>query len=295
MAQESLAMATTQSKSLNESTAVSREMATVQGAIFMAKQFPRDIVAAENRIISACRRPKLAMEAIYKYAKGGTNIEGPSIRLAEAMAQSWGNIEYGVQELEQVNGESIVQAYAWDLETNTRQTKRFTVPHIRHTKKGDYPLTDPREIYELIANNGARRVRACILGVIPGDIAESAVEECRKTQTRSVEVTEESRSRLIQAFANYGVTIEMIEARIQRKISAIDPYFLNDLRTIYTALKDEMGTVEDYFDTSVVRPQEGLVEKNKRKGQPTKERDPKEQAEKEDVSNLFPNSEDTDF
>lgn len=72
---------------------------------------------------------------MYEYPRGGTKVTGPSIRLAEAMAQNWGNLDYGLIELEQKAGESQVMAYAWDLETNTRQTIVFSVPHIRATKR----------------------------------------------------------------------------------------------------------------------------------------------------------------
>lgn len=155
--------------------AISRQAQEVQAAMVIAKKFPRDEVQSFNRIMRACQRKTLAEQAMYEYPRGGTKVTGPSIRLAEAMAQNWGNLDYGIIELEQKNGESQVMAYAWDLETNTRQTKIFSVPHIRSTKKGNVTLTDPRDIYELVANQGARRVRACILGVIPGDVIDSAL------------------------------------------------------------------------------------------------------------------------
>jgi hypothetical protein len=158
-----------------ESVRTSREIASVQGAVFMAKKFPRNEDLAIKRILKSCERVGLASQAIYQYAKGGSKIEGPSIRLAETLAQSWGNMDSGIRELEQNNGSSLVESYAWDLETNTRNSKIFTVSHVRHTRERDYTVTDPREIYELVANNGARRLRACILGVIPGDIVDLAV------------------------------------------------------------------------------------------------------------------------
>ena len=34
-------------------------------------------------------------------------------------------------------------AYAWDLETNTRQVKIFSVPHVRSTRKGRTNLRIP--------------------------------------------------------------------------------------------------------------------------------------------------------
>lgn len=269
MAQEALgALAPVQGRDVNESTAVSREIASIQGAIFMARKFPRDEQSAKNRILAACKRPGLAFSAIYKYARGGANVEGPSIRLAETLAQAWGNIDYGIRELEQEDGESVVEAYAWDLETNTRQTKRFVVPHKRHTKSGDIALNDPRDIYEMVANNGARRLRACILGVIPSDIAEMAVDACKFTQTSNVQVNKDSIDKLLVAFAEYGIIKEMIEVRVMRNIDAIDAYLMNELRNIYISLRDGIGKPDDYFDTSITPKQQGLSGKQKKQSTP---------------------------
>lgn len=127
---------------------ISRQAQEVQGAIVMAKKFPRDEYDAMERIKRTCQRATLAEQAIYSYPRGGQTVMGPSIRLAEALAQNWGNIDYGVIELEQKNGSSEMMAYAWDLESNTRVTKIFTVEHKRDTRKGTYQLTDSRDIYE---------------------------------------------------------------------------------------------------------------------------------------------------
>lgn len=123
---------------------ISRQAQEVQGAMVIAKRFPRDEVESFNRIMQSCKRKSLAESAMYEYPRGGTKVSGPSIRLAEAMAQNWGNIDFGITELEQKNGESQVMAYAWDLETNTRQVKIFSVPHVRGTKKGTCKLWSHR-------------------------------------------------------------------------------------------------------------------------------------------------------
>ena len=117
--------------SVQAQSSASREMEEVKGQIFMARQFPRNVFQAEQRILDACKRPSLAETAVYSYPRGGTRVEGPSIRLAEVLAQNWGNIAFGIKELEQRPGESVAMAYAWDLETNVRQEKVFTVPHSR--------------------------------------------------------------------------------------------------------------------------------------------------------------------
>jgi hypothetical protein len=130
---------------------VNRQAQEVQAAMVVAKKFPRDEIEAYNRIMRACQRKSLAEQSMYEYPRGGTKVTGPSIRLAEAIAQNWGNVDFGIMELEQHGNESSVMAYAWDLETNTRQTKIFQVPHTRYSKKkGNETLTDPRDIYEML-------------------------------------------------------------------------------------------------------------------------------------------------
>lgn len=225
-----------------------RAIAEVQAAMVIARMNPRDQRTAMDRILNACARPSLANAAIYTYARGGTDITGPSIRLAEAMAQNWGNMQFGMRELSQANGESTVQAYAWDVETNTRREITFQVPHVRYAKKGVTKPTDPRDIYELIANQGARRLRACILSVIPGDVTEAAVEQCNATMHAKADTSAEAVAKLVQAFADFGVNKEQIEKRIQRRLDAIQPAQIVQLRKVYASLKEGMSKPAEWFE-----------------------------------------------
>lgn len=233
--------------------ATTRAAQEVQAAMVIAKKFPRDQDAAFQRIIQACRRKNLAEQAIYVYPRGGQEVTGPSIRLAESLAQNWGNLEFGVIELEQKLGESVVMAFAWDLETNTRQTKVFSVPHIRYSKnKGSTELTDPRDIYELVANNGARRLRACILGVIPGDIVDAACDQCEKTLKEGNKEPLSDRVRnMIVAFKDIGVTKAMIETKIGHKTDSINETELVRLKKVYVSIRDGIGKREDFFAPEV--------------------------------------------
>jgi hypothetical protein len=225
-----------------------REIAEVQAAMVIAKRFPRDPIAAMDRILQSCTRPTLADGALYSYSRGGSDVTGPSIRLAEVAAQAWGNMQFGIRELEQRGGESTVEAFAWDVETNTRQVKVFQVPHERHTRSGKYKLTDPRDIYELVANNGARRLRACILGVIPGDVIEAAVRECERTLKASADTSPEGLKKLVGAFAEFGVTQAQIEKRIQCRLAAIRPAQVVQLKKVWASLRDGMSAPGDWFE-----------------------------------------------
>lgn len=226
-----------------------REASEVQAMVILAKKFPRDQREAVDRILVACQRPTLADAALYSYARGGTDITGPSIRLAEAIAQNWGNIQFGVRELEQRDGESTVESYAWDLESNVRQSKVFQVAHKRHTKKGSYRLEDPRDVYEMVANQAARRMRACILGVVPGDVVEAAVSQCEETLKAKADTSPEAIKKMVEAFAAFGVTQDQIQKRIQRNLDSITPAQVISLRKVYNSLRDGMSGKNDWFDT----------------------------------------------
>lgn len=228
-----------------------RAISEVQGAIILAKKFPRNQMECIDRIATACQRPGLAEQALYSYSRGGTEITGPSIRLAEAIAQNWSNLQFGVKELEQRNGESTIQAYAWDMENNVRQEKTFQVKHTRHTKKGVYNLEDPRDIYEAVANQGARRLRACILGIIPGDVIDAAVSQCEQTLKAKADTSPDALKKLVEVFASFKVTKEQIEKRIQRRLDTITPAQLVNLRKVYNSLKDGMSTQADWFEMAV--------------------------------------------
>jgi len=228
----------------------SRAIQEVQGAIVMAKKFPRNETACFAKIIESCKRKSLAESAMYSYPRGTEKVTGASIRLAETLAKYWGNLQFGIVELSQKNGSSEVMAYCWDLETNTRQIKQFTVNHVRYSKKyGNTKLTDPRDIYEMTANQGARRLRACILGVLPSDLLDSAIEECEKTLRGDNAVPLVDRVRAcIAKFAEIGVTQEMIEKRFNHKIEAIDVHELVALGKIFNSLRDNMAKIDEFFE-----------------------------------------------
>lgn len=240
-----------------------RAMQEVKAMIWMAKSYPRDETVCIQRILKACERRSLAEGSTYEYPRGGVKVIGPSIRLAEVIAQNWWNIDFGIRELSQEEGSSEVEAYAWDLETNVRQTKTFAVPHLRYKKGGkSKKLDDPRDIYEMVANQGARRLRACILGIIPGDIVEAAVERCEETLAKIDQNPLEKRvAVMIEKFAKFGVMPEMIEAKLGHNLDAITQHELINLGKIHNSLRDGMSKVDDWFEGPLSVDKDAVLQK----------------------------------
>lgn len=232
-----------------------RAIAEVQAALTVAAARPRDEKRAIERIEVACERVGLAEKAEYSYSRGGQEITGPTIDLLTVIANCWGNLQFGFRELAQRNGESDIEAFAWDLETNSKRSVQFTLPHKRHTRSGSTTLTDPRDIYEMVANNAQRRVRACLEAVIPPDVVEDAVMKTRATLQVTAEVNDDSITKLLAAFEKFGINKMQIEARLQRRIDTMQPAQLVSLRRIYRSMQDGMSIPQDWFP-SAEAPQE---------------------------------------
>ena len=231
----------------------SRELAETQTKYLMAERFPRNEVAAMDRILNAFSRPTLAEKAAYQFARGGSDIAGPSIRAAEAIAQQWGNMDSGWRELQRgtdASGVPFSEVEAFCIDLQARNTKRLTfiVRHWRDTKKGGYKLTDERDIYELCANQAQRRLRACILASVPGDVTEAAMQQADVTLKSKADTSPEAMQKMVAAFAEFGVQREHIEKRIQRRIDAITPAQVVSLKRIYVSLRDDMSTPADWFE-----------------------------------------------
>src|SRR5262245_10217815 len=205
-----------------------RESTEVLALIYAARQNPRDELRACDRIRDAFTRAGLAEESQYSFQRGGTDIAGPSIRSAEAIRLAWGNMATGWREVSRTVGLdgvglSEVEAFAVDYESTNRESITFVVRHWRDTKKGGYKLVDERDIYELLGNQVQRRKRACILSLIPGDVVTMAMDQATTTLRARADTSPEAMAKMVEAFAPFGVTQAMIEKRIQRRLDAIQP------------------------------------------------------------------------
>lgn len=228
-----------------------RAVAEVQSRLIVAMRQPRDQGAAYAAVMEACKRRGLAEAACYSFPRGKETVSGPSIRLAEELARCWGNIDYGIRELSRKDGVSEMEAYAWDLQTNTRSSQHFTVRHIRDRTHGSVELTSERDIYELTANMGGRRLRARILAVLPPDLIDDAVRQCVTTLAGgNGEPLQDRVRRMIRAFDKLGVSVPLLEQYTGHSLDRILPDQLAELLQIHNSIRDGMTSASDWFSKS---------------------------------------------
>lgn len=243
-------------KPANREADIAKAIEEVRAPMVMARQFPRDQMAAEQRINTSCKRYSLARIAIYSYPKGkekGTGksvfVSGPSIRLLEVIAQNWGNIDFGFRYTRDEKGATVF-CFAHDLESNTRQAREFYIEFKIKAYDKIKIITDPREQYELIANNAMRRVRECLRGVIPRDITDSAEAICRKTLElgASAEPFIDRVRRMVTKFAELGVSKDMLEKKLGHSLEDMVPAELVDFTGVYNAIKDGHANRAEFFE-----------------------------------------------
>jgi hypothetical protein len=231
----------------------SRAEAEVRAQVVLARQFPRDVPAALHRIQEMFRVPGQADRAFYSYRKGGSTVSGSTIHLAKGVAQAWGNLTYGIDEMSRTPGQSEMRAWAWDLETNQRVSSTFIVEHAMDVKDGRKELTGLRDIYENNANMANRRLRAQIESVIPAYVLDMARETAAQTmrhgggQPLPVRIAE-----VVKTFAGLGVELEQLERERERASGKWSELDLAHLRTLGMTISSGQMTVAEAFPPPVL-------------------------------------------
>ena len=205
----------------------------------LAKRFPREMDTVFKRIDEAFElSPALIAASKFNFPKGGKDVIGYTIQFARAVASCVGNIHYSVKELSMSDDRTEMLVYAWDLETNAMQTRSFIVRHRRYGASNPKELKNERDIYENNANVGGRRVRECILGVLPASAVKYAEKRVEELLQRAFPPEKQKAYALknIERFEGIGVTREMI---IKNRGN----------RPPETWTKNDLAALSNYWDT----------------------------------------------
>lgn len=226
----------------------SRAVAEVQSAVIVAQQIPRDMQRAEAEMRDTCGRMAMAKQAFYQVPKRGN---GASVHLMRELARIWGNTQYGVNELARndARGESEIQAWAWDVQTNTRSNRTFIVPHARMARGRREELTDLGDITNNNNNAGARAVRECISAILPKWFVELAQDICKATLENGEGVPLPKRvETMLGMFRELGITEAQLETKIGKKRGAWDAGDVAQMGITYTSI------TRDGYDKSEMFP-----------------------------------------
>lgn len=247
---------------------ISRAEVDIQ--ISTAHRYPRDVRKAESKVRQiALASDEAAAQCHYalprKDKDGKTKtIIGPSIRLAEIVASSWGNMRVATRVMDIGEKDLTVMAIAHDLESNVAITSE--VKRRITTSKG-YRYSDDMVVVTANAA-GSIAFRNVVFRVVPQPIWKPVYEEAINRQRAGPppapgkpELSIEARwTKAVEAFKEFGVTGEKILFRLGHKTAAeVIPDDFVALRGFLTAIKEETSTAEEIFgDDSPSRPTKTL-------------------------------------
>jgi len=199
---------------------------------------------------------------------GPTIIEGPSIRLAEIIASSWGNLRIAAMLIADDGKFITVQGACHDLETNVSQV----VPVQRKvtTSKG-YRFSDDMVNVTTNAASAIAR-RNAILAVVPPAIFKPVYKRIKEKAIGQVANNlEQRRANMLKTYALVGVTKEMLCKHINvETVEDMTAEHVVNLLSLWNSLRDGQTTIEETF--TIPAKQESMAKQVKDKSDKTKER-----------------------
>lgn len=231
----------------------SRAVAEVAAAVSTARQFPRDTNRAVEQMKELCARLAIAQRAFYSVPNRGSGL---SVHIARELSRIFGNVDYGVRELnrDDSKGESEMQAWAWDVETNVRTTRSFIVPHAKSLKGGGRKqLTDLNDVYLNNQNVAARAVRECVFAILPGWFLADAEAILRQTLERGDgKPIEQRRTDALDAFDGLNVTERQMVERLGKPAGQWGARDIAELTKIYTSITVDGIPATEFFPEKAV-------------------------------------------
>lgn len=225
--------------------------------IATAKRWPRNIkavmVEAETQ---ACLDEDTAAAMSYALPRGGKTLDGPSVRLAEIFASSWGNLRLDSHILEADATHVTAEAMCWDLEKNVAirsQVKRPIVDKYGKRYSLDMITT---------TGNAAASVafRNAVFRVIPRAYVDNIRRKALAVSLGNASNIVEMRTKAFEAFHRFGVTdAQILETLGKPSIENVDVDDIAKLRGYFTSIKDE-GV--DW--TTIFKPVESSTERKRK-------------------------------
>jgi hypothetical protein len=152
--------------------------------ITTAKAYPRTVSqCVEYATELATMDEETAQSCFYclpRKEKDGTKkeIKGPSIRLAEIMANSWGNIHAGTRILSNDGRHITAEGIAWDLQNNVKMSAENKISIRFGEKDGKGGYTANTDMQTVLSNAAsAKALRNAIFKVIPRALVMRVMEK----------------------------------------------------------------------------------------------------------------------
>lgn len=190
----------------------------VEAQLDAAHRWPRSYSKFEREAttlaISSQEVAKSCMYTLERRDKDGKPrpIIGPSVRLAEICASTYGNLHAGARPVDIDDTTVTSQGVCWDVERNVRvvtETKR----RITTSKNKRYG-----EDMIIVTQNAASSIalRNAIFRVIPRSLVDKIFARVRQVAAGDMKTMDQKRAEIVEAFGRLGIGLDRVLAKLER-------------------------------------------------------------------------------
>jgi hypothetical protein len=234
----------------------------------VAKRYPRSLAHFKQSMLSLATSSKAIAEKCFYTLPGrkggdGKPLSGPSVRMAEIMAASWGNLMVATSLVDIADETVTVKARVWDMEKNVAHAEEFVAPIVGSERNGRRRFSDEM-IGTTIRAAQAKARRNAILAVVPRAYYEEIKAKIMQVAAGEVK---DMKSAWAGAVKWWGETYQVSELQLLKalKRQTADEANAEDLaflRGFVTSIKQGDITVEQLFGPAITTT-DNLVEKLK--------------------------------
>lgn len=222
--------------------------AEIDKQIATANAYPRSIsVFKKTAMEMATLDEETAESCFYVLPRGGKNIEGPGVRLAEIVVSAWKHMRVEAKQVGEVQpGDKFVtvRGTAWDVQSNVSwsvETKRRIIDKYGKQYNEDMIGVTTNAACAIAGRNVAFKV-------VPSAYWRPIYLKCREIVKGDLQTLADRRASALEHFQKLGVSPDRVFAAIG--VKDVDDITLDDLVTLKglaTALKEETTTIDEAF------------------------------------------------
>ncbi len=234
------------------------DRAAIDIQVATAKQYPRSVdKAIKEALTLATLDEDTAASMLYALTRSGKAIEGPSARLAEVMAYSWGNLRVDADVVAEDKTHVTAMGTCFDLEKNVavrvRVKRRITDKRGRRYNEDMIGVTSNAAISIALRNS--------VFKVVPRAFVDRIYLAARKASLGEGGTITQKRQSALEWFGKLGVKPEQVFELLEVKgLDDVGEDQLVTLRGLVNAIKEGEQSVESIFHRS--RHSEGTDELN---------------------------------
>ncbi len=237
------------------------------GQISVAKSFPRSIEVFRRKVeADICCSAQQAAECTYLIKRGQKDLEGPSVRFAEALLRAWGNVRVNTEIADDTGTHIVARARFWDLESNMAFSEDVfrRITNTDGKRYGDDMIGTTKNAAQAIA------FRNVVLAGIPKSewvpLHEKSIQLAKNGPKQDPAEFEKRKAKLFAWFRKAGITdmeLKSVLGSTPEECSTED--FLR-LEKIGKSIHDGFSTFAEAFGREEAEPQQQQTQQQQQNG-----------------------------